>query len=163
MPRPSTTARETRETQGPQQDHRTVPFRQRGFTPAQRAGENAPREVFQDHGGGDEEERVEVEIGPGRRPMSEIPPRGMVQPVTKNGYPDRRFKGQRDLPPPEDRQDFTRARQGGVIGDTHVTIDGKPDRRFKENRSLSEDEAHRQWVQNLQQQLGNGRGGQRRQ
>ena len=66
---------------------------------------------------------------------------GEEKPVTKNGFPDRRFKGQRDLPSPEVvNPDYRRARTGGVVDDVHVTIDGRPDRRFKENRAMSDDE-----------------------
>lgn len=63
--------------------------------------------------------------------------------LTKMGMPDRRFKGQRDLPeesvinpayrrPAQPFQD-----EEGI----HRTRDGKPDRRFLENRAMPEDEA----------------------
>lgn len=78
------------------------------------------------------------------RIKSGIAPRGEQQAerLTKAGYPDRRFKGQRDLPPPEEiNPEFRRARVGGTVGNIHVTMTGKPDLRFKENRSVSPEEA----------------------
>lgn len=64
-------------------------------------------------------------------------------PRTKTGAPDRRYKGQRDLPDMEvQNPGYTRAQVGGVTDDgMHLTLSGKPDRRFKENRSISDDEA----------------------
>ncbi len=126
------------------QNYRTNPQRLRsGFQPAQRIT-TPPR--------GREEVEVEEEEdqGNGRSVSQEAP-------LTKSGYPDRRFKGQRDLPPPEEENpDFRRARTGGTIGDMHVTIEGKPDRRFKENRSLSDEEVIRRWLDNLNEQFGGG-------
>jgi hypothetical protein len=71
-------------------------------------------------------------------------------PITRNGFPDRRFLGARHLPPPEVQdQENRRARVGGEIDGVHITLTGKPDRRFKENRALSDDEVNQQWVQML--------------
>jgi hypothetical protein len=100
-----------------------------------------------------EGEEREVEIVEG----ASMPPRGpgmLEQPLTKSGYPDRRYKGQRDLPPQEETTQFTRARQGGMQGNIHVTMDGKPDRRFKENRNLSEEEATRAWLEQMNEKYG---------
>lgn len=131
MPR---AAQQTRVAQPPQ-NYQTGTQRRSGFQPAARIV--PPREREQ------EEE-------------DEVQPRGNGQgPLTKSGYPDRRFKGQRDLPPPvEENPDFRRARSGGVIGDMHVTIDGKPDRRFKENRGLSDEEVMSQWLEQLNEKFG---------
>ena len=135
MPR-SSTARNIQETQEPRR-YQTQPYRPKsGFTPAQRVSQPPPRET-------EEEDQNE-----------EMPDR----PMTKSGYPDRRYKGQRDLPPPEDANpNYQRARSGGVVGDIHVTIDGKPDRRFKENRALSEDEANQLWLDQLNKKYGRTR------
>lgn len=61
---------------------------------------------------------------------------------TKNGKPDRRYKGQRDLP---DEQvinpGYRRASTAHVVQGVHVTKDGSPDRRYKENRTISDEEA----------------------
>lgn len=64
-------------------------------------------------------------------------------PRTKSGAPDRRYKGQRDLPDQEvQNPGYTKARVGGQAEDgVHLTVSGKPDRRFKENRSMSDTEA----------------------
>lgn len=64
-------------------------------------------------------------------------------PRTKSGSPDRRYKGQRDLPDQEVQNlGYTRANVGEVTDEgIHLTLDGKPDRRFKENRAMSEEEA----------------------
>lgn len=63
--------------------------------------------------------------------------------LTKTGKPDRRFKGQRDLPDEEViNPDYRRASVGGTDEQgNHLTIDGKPDRRFIENRTISDEEA----------------------
>lgn len=71
-------------------------------------------------------------------------------PLTKTGYPDRRFLGARHLPAPEEQNpEYRRARTGGEVDGVHITMTGKPDRRFKENRALSEEEANQQWAQVL--------------
>lgn len=63
--------------------------------------------------------------------------------MTKNGTPDRRYKGQRDLPESEVvNPDYRHATTASVVTEGfHATKAGKPDRRFLENRALSEDEA----------------------
>lgn len=134
MPRSTSQAREV---QAPQ-NYQTGTQRRSVFQPAARVIPTRDR---------DEEE--------------EQPRRGMPSnqnqevPLTKSGYPDRRFKGQRDLPPQQDENpDFRRARTGGTIGDVHVTIDGKPDRRFKENRGLSDEEVMSQWLDQLNEKFG---------
>ena len=67
---------------------------------------------------------------------------GNLDRLTRNGAPDRRYKGQRDLPEEAVKNPYyTHAAVGGIVGDTHVTRDGAPDRRFKKNRALSEEEA----------------------
>lgn len=62
---------------------------------------------------------------------------------TKNGVPDRRYKGQRDLPEAEVRNlDYTHPTVGSQDEEgIHRTKDGKPDRRFLENRAMSDEEA----------------------
>ena len=62
-------------------------------------------------------------------------------PISKDGTPDRRYKGQRDLPDDIPNEGYTPAQTGGVVGNTHITKDMKPDRRFSENRGLTEEEA----------------------
>lgn len=140
---PRSTARNIQDTQEPR-NYRTNPFRRTsGFIPAQRVGQPTSRET--------EEEEQDDEVGRGRMTSSN-------QPLTKGGFPDRRYKGQRDLPPPEDpNPNFQRARTGGVVDDMHVTIDGKPDRRFKENRGLSEEEANQLWLDQLNKRYGRTR------
>jgi hypothetical protein len=148
----------------PQQEYRTEPRRRSStsfaapsippFTPAQRVSSQPPRGRVFDERSQDEQE---VEI------INQPPPRfsNMPQgegPLTKSGYPDRRFKGQRDLPPPEESNaDFQRARTGGMIGQMHVTIEGKPDRRFKENRGLSDEEVMARWADEVQARFGRKR------
>ncbi len=142
------------------------PRKPSGFTPAVRISSKPPEHhvasqpprgtVFMDQNE-DEGEEAQVEI------INQPPPRfsNMPQgegPVTKSGYPDRRYKGQRDLPPPEEQSsDFQRARTGGVIGNMHVTIEGKPDRRFKENRGLSDEEVMARWAEQVQERFGRKR------
>jgi hypothetical protein len=79
---------------------------------------------------------------PSNRPLglrnSEAPDSG---PISKDGTPDRRYKGQRDLPDELPNPDYTKASTGDVIEGIHITKDGKPDRRFMENRALDEEEA----------------------
>lgn len=61
--------------------------------------------------------------------------------LTKLGTPDRRFKGNRELPPPPQYQT---ARRMGPFQDENgriITKDGKPDRRFKGQRDISDQEA----------------------
>lgn len=143
----------------PPQGYRTDPNRTRsGFTPAQRVGGQTsvppPRGSTFAPPSGEGDEEAEIELVEGRQ--SQAPQGGdwRTQPLTKSGHPDRRYRGQRDLPPPEANQGFTRARQGGMAGDIHVTIDGKPDRRFKENRNMSEEEATRVWLQQMNERYG---------
>jgi len=76
--------------------------------------------------------------------------------VTRTGAPDRRFKGQRDLPPVQKQYNYRQPRQGGVHGGVHVTVEGKPDRRFRENRNLDEEEVMRKYAENLAEQFGIG-------
>ncbi len=105
------------------------------FIPARpRPSEPTPQEVFSD-----EEEMVQyVGKNPGFQPAQlreELP-------LTKNGKPDRRFKGQRDLPEEEVINPFyRRAAAGMVLEGVHVTSDGTPDRRYKENRHITDEEA----------------------
>ena len=108
--------------------------------PPQRVSMPPQRDVFRDREEGEEEQYDHI-----------------TQPTTKSGFPDRRFKGQRDLPPPTPEEVVGRARTGGTIGDVHVTIDGKPDRRFKENRSLSDEEVMAQWADAVQEKFGRKR------
>jgi hypothetical protein len=132
MPRAAQQAREVQ----PPQNYQTGTQRKTGFQPAQRVTPIREREQ-------------EEEVGRG------MPANQGQGPLTKSGYPDRRFKGQRDLPPPEEENpEFRRARTGGTIGDVHVTIDGKPDRRFKENRGLSDEEVMSQWLEQLNERYG---------
>ena len=147
-----------------QEEYRTQPRKPSGFTPAVRLSSKPPEHhvasqpprgtVFVDNMG-DEEPKVEI--------INQPPPRfsNMPQgegPLTKSGYPDRRYKGQRDLPPPEMEEDrLQRARTGGMIGDIPVTIEGKPDRRFKENRGLSEEELMAKWAEQVQARFGRKR------
>lgn len=62
--------------------------------------------------------------------------------LTKSGKPDRRFKGQRELPEEEVANPYyRRANIGTVVDGVHLTTQGAPDRRFKENRNISDEEA----------------------
>lgn len=63
--------------------------------------------------------------------------------LTKNNLPDRRFKGQRDLPLHEVQNPHYRRPSRGSVDEVgiHRTVDGKPDRRFQENRHLTEEDA----------------------
>lgn len=135
-------ARDMRQSQAPQQEYRSGPQRRpSGFQPALRT--MPPQRGIREE---EEDENREEEVDD----------RKGQQPTTKSGYPDRRFKGQRDLPPPP-TVDVQRARTGGTVGDVHVTIDGKPDRRFKENRGLSDEEITRQWLDHMNQKFGGRR------
>lgn len=71
------------------------------------------------------------------------PQRAPTNRMTKTGKPDRRFKGQRDLPDEEViNPDYRRASVGETDDQgNHFTMDGKPDRRFIENRTISDDDA----------------------
>lgn len=142
--------------------HRTEPRRttSSSFTPAQRVSSVPPRrsvftERIESENRGEEEEMVEIINQPPPPRFSQVP-EAEGGPLTKTGYPDRRFKGQRDLPPP-DSERKQRARTGGTIGDIPVTIEGKPDRRFKENRGLSEEELMAKWAEQVQQRFGRKR------
>jgi hypothetical protein len=126
--------------------HRTMPSRtvqqssQRRaprWIPRQRSQEDPPidREPDNDHG---------ITMGPDRQPEP-------LERRTRMGTPDRRFKGQRDLPEPR-LGDYKPARTGGVVDEVHVTLDGRPDRRFKENRSLSDEEVLETQIAVLQAQ-----------
>lgn len=94
----------------------------------------------------DEEEEDEVvemsEEGEEEFPIPG-PQRSPSNRMTKNGVPDRRFKGQRDLPDEEvTNPDYRKASVGEITEKgIHLTIDGKPDRRFLENRTISEEDA----------------------
>lgn len=164
MPAPRTSAPPAyNQSQPPQQEYRTQPRRPSGFTPAVRVGPGpsqppAPgsrRGVF-DQQQPQEEQQVEIINQPPPR-FSQMP-EGAAGPLTKSGYPDRRFRGQRDLPPQEEQNpDFHRARTGGMIGEMHVTVDGKPDRRFKENRGLSDEEVMARWADEVQARFGRKR------
>lgn len=136
MPR---AAQQAREITQPPQNYQTGTQRRSGFQPAARVVPARERE----------------QEGEEDRPRRGMAPTQEQGPLTKGGYPDRRFKGQRDLPPPEEENpEFRRARTGGTIGDVHVTIDGKPDRRFKENRGLSDEEVNAQWLDALNERFG---------
>lgn len=125
---------------------RSVSTRPSRFSPAERVGKEKVYSINQT-----EEDEDEVEEGVSTTAITDD--EGV--PLTKSGFPDRRFKGYRDAPPPDvANPEYRRARVGGVMGDTHVTIDGKPDRRFKENRSLSEEEAMRRFAKNLATEYG---------
>lgn len=65
------------------------------------------------------------------------------QHFTRNGFPDRRYRGQRDIPEESvTNPNYTKQSQGMEdASGTHRTINGKPDRRFLENRAMSETEA----------------------
>lgn len=71
--------------------------------------------------------------------------------LTKIGTPDRRFKGQRDLPDPvlnPNYQKPTKTMQFDAEGHL-LTKDGKPDRRFKGAREMSDEEveiAQAKWI-----------------
>ncbi len=94
--------------------------------------EPTPQEVAED------DELVSF-VGPGGRPMTTGVESNRF---TKTGKPDRRFKGQRDLPDEEViNPGYRRANVGQVIDDVHLTMDGTPDRRFKENRNISDQDA----------------------
>ena len=138
MARASTAARESQVPPA----YRTGPQRRvSGFQPAQRTMP-PQRQVFRDERR-EEEDDQEAEIIDRTQ-----------GPITKSGYPDRRFKGQRDLPPPPEEERGVRARTGGVLGDMPVTIDGKPDRRFKANRALSEEELNARWLEEMNARYG---------
>jgi hypothetical protein len=122
----------------PQGNRRASGFQQRSNG---RGNVQEDYEASNDVQGMDEEEDIDIR---------ETRPNGVTPdvPLTKSGYPDRRFLGARHLPPPQE-QEIRRARTGGEIDGMHITVTGKPDRRFKENRSLSEEEANQQWAQVL--------------
>lgn len=144
------------------QSYKTGPQRA-SFMPAQRVGQTIPPPGIFVHGREEEEEveeteeEEEVKEPRAKRRTQPEPQPQPQQPLTKAGYPDRRFRGQRDLPPPEEtRPEFRRARTGPIVGDTHLTIDGKPDRRFKENRNMTDEEVMRHWVHTLSEQYEKG-------
>jgi hypothetical protein len=77
-------------------------------------------------------------------------------PLTKTGRPDRRFRGQRDVPLEEViNPHYIRPKTGGTLKDgTHITMSGKPDRRFKENRSKPEEQVMSEWAEQMYKQYG---------
>lgn len=80
--------------------------------------------------------------------------------LTRFGTPDRRFKGQRDLPPPNliNNPNYRRARRGGALADgTPITLSGAPDRRFKENRGKSDEQIRAEWADQVYATWGSGR------
>lgn len=118
----------------------STPLPRGRFIPAARVGERIYSRAKEEDEEMDEEE---VQAGSSEAPL------------TKSGFPDRRYKGFRDAPLPEHANpEYRRARTGGTVGDTHVTIDGRPDRRFKENRSLSDDEVMKQFAEKLALEYG---------
>lgn len=76
-------------------------------------------------------------------------------PLTKLGHPDRRYKGFREMPAPQETNpEYRRASTGPVLEDgTHLTLTGKPDRRFKENRGKTDEEIMLEWAQAVQAQF----------
>ena len=98
---------------------------------------------------------VAARMGAGARPSSP-PPVGVVggdanvSRLTRSGKPDRRYMGQRDLPPDEVANDYAHATSGFVDENgIHRTNDGAPDVRFKENRALSPEQtriSQAEWV-----------------
>lgn len=74
--------------------------------------------------------------------------------LTKLGKPDRRFKGQRDIPEEQIiNQKYVRPKTGGTLKDgTHITITGKPDRRFRENRGKPEEQIMSEWAEQVYKQ-----------
>jgi len=163
MPAHRTSAPPPFQPQPPRKPSGFTPAVRVSSTPPQHVGSQPPRgRVFSDPSTipvrdeeGEEEQQVEI--------INQPPPRfsNMPQgegPLTKSGYPDRRYRGQRDLPPPEmEEERVQRARTGGKIGDVPVTIEGKPDRRFKENRALSEEELMAKWAEQVQERFGKKR------
>jgi len=85
------------------------------------------------------------------------PQEQQTQPLTKSGYPDRRFKGQRDLPPQEEGIPYRPASKGEVINGIHYDMNGRPDLRYKENRGLTEEDIARLQLEYLQMKAGGGR------
>ncbi len=128
-----------------------TPYRPSGFPGGIQAktgpSEPTPREVYQPE---EEEEELVSFVGAEEEEEQTQPAPAQVQSrfklresnlLTRNGQPDRRFKGQRDLPQEEViNPQYRKANVGGVIAGRHVTLDGSPDRRFKENRSLNDDD-----------------------
>ena len=86
------------------------------FTPAERVGNEKVYSINQE----DEEEMEEQGGGTRSTPVSA---QGDA-PITKSGFPDRRFKGHRDDPPPDvANPEYRRARTGGEDeSGTHVTL-----------------------------------------
>lgn len=83
--------------------------------------------------------------------------RGGGEHKTKLGTPDRRFKGQRDLPPEEVdiNPNYVRPTAGGTLPDgTHITRFGKPDLRFKENRAKDEETVLAEWAEKVYETYG---------
>lgn len=118
------------------------------FTPAQRVGIARDERIYSIRG---EDEDEAPESG-----GQALTSHDEAEPLTKSGYPDRRFKGHREDPTPDvANPEYRRARVGGVVGDMHVTVDGtKPDRRFKENRGLSEEDAMKTYAERLAEEFG---------
>jgi len=81
------------------------------------------------------------------------------QHLTKFGKKDRRFLGQRDIPPEETvvNPNYVHPKTGGVIGETHITQLGKPDMRFRENRNRPQEEVLADWAENVYEQFGRQR------
>jgi len=112
-----------------------VSYHASGFVqPRMSPSEPTPREVYQPE---DEEEEIVQYVGKGP-----VQFRGESNLLTKNGKPDRRFRGQRDLPEEEViNPQYRRAASGMMLEGVHVTSDGTPDRRYKENRHITDEEA----------------------
>jgi len=121
------------------------------FVPMRRTRENLAEEIDKSV---PEEEEVARLLGDEEEPEEVEDEEENGAHVTKSGVPDRRFKGQRDLPPAQFQHTYRQPQQGGVQGGIHVTLEGKPDRRFKENRNLDEEEVMRKYAENLADQFG---------
>lgn len=74
--------------------------------------------------------------------------------LTKLGKPDRRFKGQRDIPEEQIiNPKYIKPKTGGTLKDgTHITMVGKPDRRFRENRGKPEEQIMSEWAEQVYKQ-----------
>lgn len=82
---------------------------------------------------------------------------GGMEHKTKLGTLDRRFKGQRDLPPEEVNinPNYVHPTSAETLPDgTHITRFGKPDLRFKENRSKDEETVLAEWAEKVYETYG---------
>jgi hypothetical protein len=131
--------------------HRTPRRRSSGFNPAAKVGQNevGERQYSLASNERDEYDRDRETLRPDDAEVAHL---------TKTGKPDRRFKGQREIPDEEiiDNPNYVQPTTA-IVDEEGIHVSpktGKPDLRFKENRGLTEEEVNRKWAEKLAKEYG---------